>query len=204
MTIQLQNKITTQQPLQCRLRPLHSDPIYEYPYPIYQFVFDPKSQNKFDPSHVSPGNYGYFATSFGLESCHRFYLVAPVLKGIYSVYSLEDRRSWSNANISAPFPVVQTTVSQAILGFRWIISPMPSDRTLMIYAGLSTSPDESRGWHGSSLPLSPLQLHSNGSQTCSTEIVGSVSSGLPYRHWIIHALAITINASVFRPQSESW
>lgn len=93
MTIQLQNKITTQQPLQCRLRPLHSDPIYKYPYPIYQFVFDPKSQNKFDPSHVSPGNYGYFATSFGLESCHRFYLVAPVLKGIYSVYSPEDHEA---------------------------------------------------------------------------------------------------------------
>ncbi|KIM89543.1 hypothetical protein PILCRDRAFT_1897 [Piloderma croceum F 1598] len=32
-------------------------------------------------------NYGYFATSFTQESCNQFFMVAPVLKGIYSVHS---------------------------------------------------------------------------------------------------------------------
>jgi len=41
-------------------------------------------------------NYGYFATSFTAESCQRFFLVAPVVK------------------------VIQTMVSQAILGIRTI------------------------------------------------------------------------------------
>ena len=30
------------------------------------------------------GNYGWFASNFTQESCSRFYMVSPVLKGIYS------------------------------------------------------------------------------------------------------------------------
>jgi hypothetical protein len=46
----------------------------------------------FDGStHSTTGNYGYFATIFTTESCHRFFMVAPVFKGIDFVHFLEHR-----------------------------------------------------------------------------------------------------------------
>ena len=59
------------------------------------------------------GNYGFFATNFTPKSCQHFFWAAPILKGINDL-TLQQVHEVTQLIL----PVIQTMISQAILGIR--------------------------------------------------------------------------------------
>ena len=144
-------------------------------------------------THSTTGNYGYFATNFTQESCHRFFMAAPVFKGIDFVHFPDPRELlstfWLPCQLSRSWFHRRSWASGKLFPFLFyiIVSWSHSGPSILLTVG--------RGWQGLSLSYSPLRLQYNGSRISSTELVGSLYYELPQRYRVIHVLAITVDAS---------
>ncbi len=106
---------------------IYSNLIYEHSHPLHQYVLGPLSQQTTRFSYAT-GNYGWFATSFTQESCSRFYMVSPVER--YPFLCSKILTMWERCALYSLL-VVQTMISQVILGVRWVIFTLISDHDLI-------------------------------------------------------------------------